>query len=80
MPRRRSRHRRSDRGATMVEFAFILPVLALFTFGVLEVGMIMRSQAQTVAASQAGARTASHPHSTSGPAHRPKRTAYTLRQ
>ncbi|MEZ5380589.1 MAG: pilus assembly protein [Microthrixaceae bacterium] len=60
MPRRRSHQRRPDRGATMVEFAFILPVLALFTFGVLEVGMIMRSQAQTVAASQAGARTASH--------------------
>lgn len=60
MSRSRARRPRSDRGATMVEFAFILPVLALFSFGVLEVGFIMRSQAQAVTASQAGARSASH--------------------
>lgn len=56
---RRHQHR-TDRGATMVEFALILPVLALFTFGIIEVGLILRAQGQTVTASQSGARTAAH--------------------
>ncbi|MCB1026568.1 MAG: pilus assembly protein [Microthrixaceae bacterium] len=59
---RRSRRspNRGDRGATMVEFALILPVLALFTFGILEVGLVLRAQGQNVTASQSAARTASH--------------------
>jgi len=50
---------RGERGAVIVEFAFILPLLLLLTFGIIEFSK-MYSTASTVSnATRAGARTAS---------------------
>lgn len=59
-PSRRRGPRRSDRGAAMVEFAIILPVLALFAFGVLEVSMVIRDRGEAVTASTVAQRAAAH--------------------
>ncbi|MBL8710219.1 MAG: pilus assembly protein [Rhodospirillaceae bacterium] len=42
---RRRRRGLDDRGSTAIEFAFIMPVLLLLTFGVIEVGLIMATLA-----------------------------------
>src|SRR5262245_46881508 len=49
----------SERGASMVEFALILPVLLLFLFGVLQFGLLFFRYQGIQAAAREGARVAS---------------------
>jgi hypothetical protein len=45
----RRRHRcRSDRGAALIEFAIIFPILAMLVFGMLTGGIVMNKQAVAV--------------------------------
>lgn len=54
---RRSRRRRAD-GASMIEAAFVFPVVALITFATIEFGLIFLSQSTTLNSAQAGVRLA----------------------
>ncbi len=49
---------RRDRGAVLIEAAILMPVLALFLFGILEWGLAFRSSLTVSDASRAGARVA----------------------
>jgi len=49
---------RSERGAAMVEFAMILPLLVLLTFGIIEFGVAFNASSSVSQASRAGGRTA----------------------
>ena len=51
MPRRRG-----ERGAVLVEFAFILPILVLFIFGIVEFGRAYSARIQLTSAVREGAR------------------------
>ena len=53
------RRRTSDRGATLVEFALVLPVLTLFLFGIVQFGIAYDKQQSINAAAREGARIAS---------------------
>ncbi len=55
MPRRR----RGQRGAAIIEAAFVTPVFLLILFGILEYGLLFRDNLTTNNASQEGARAAS---------------------
>lgn len=46
----------SDRGSSAVEFAFILPVLLLFLFGIIDFGRLQFARIQVTAAAFEGAR------------------------
>jgi Flp pilus assembly protein TadG len=59
LARRALRQRHTERGAVLVEAAFIFPVVALLTFGVIELGLGIRTADDTDGAARAGARTAS---------------------
>jgi Flp pilus assembly protein TadG len=48
--------RRDERGAAIVEFALILPVLVLFVFGIVEFGRAYSARIQLTAAVREGAR------------------------
>jgi Flp pilus assembly protein TadG len=48
--------RRDERGAAVVEFALILPVLVLFVFGIVEFGRAYSARIQLTAAVREGAR------------------------
>lgn len=50
---------RRDRGAVMVEFALVLPVLALLIFGMLEFGMGLNNKSSLQQGTREGARQAS---------------------
>lgn len=50
-----TRRRCRDRGASIVEFAFIAPVMALIVMGVLDLGRAYRMQIQLEAAASEGA-------------------------
>ena len=50
--------RRDERGAAMVEFAMILPLLVLLTFGIIEFGVAFNASSSVSQASRAGGRTA----------------------
>ncbi len=52
------RHRRSDHGSVVVEFALLLPILFLVLLAAVQVGLIARDQLLLVQASRAGAREA----------------------
>jgi Flp pilus assembly pilin Flp len=56
--RRMSVRRRDERGAAMVEFAMILPLLVLLTFGIIEFGVAFNASSSVSQASRAGGRTA----------------------
>lgn len=56
----RARRARGDRGAVLVEAAFILPVLLTLLFGIVEFGFAWRDKITVETASRAGARTASN--------------------
>lgn len=59
MTETRLRHRRRDqRGASMVEAAFVFPVVALITFATIEFGLIFLSQSTALNSAQAGVRQA----------------------
>jgi Flp pilus assembly protein TadG len=51
-----SRFRRDDRGAAMVEFAIVLPVLLLILLGIIEFGRAYNTQVSIQAAAREGAR------------------------
>jgi len=48
--------RQDERGAAMVEFALILPILVLFVFGIVEFGRAYSARIQLTAAVREGAR------------------------
>ncbi|MPV90351.1 pilus assembly protein [Georgenia ruanii] len=50
------RHRAGERGASAVEFALILPILILLTFGMVEFGRAYQVQTTLSAAAREGAR------------------------
>ena len=50
--------KKSERGASAVEFALILPFLLLIVFGIIEFGIILYDQAMLTNASREGARAA----------------------
>jgi Flp pilus assembly protein TadG len=56
--RRVTVRRRDERGAAMVEFAMILPLLVLLTFGIIEFGVAFNASSSISQASRAGGRTA----------------------
>ena len=58
--RGRLRRRRSDRGATLVEFALVLPLLALLAFGTVEFGLAWRDSMTVSNALRSGARVGSN--------------------
>jgi Flp pilus assembly protein TadG len=49
---------RSQKGAAVVEFAVVLPLLLLIVFGIVEFGFLLYNQAMLTNASREGARTA----------------------
>ncbi|MGB5756409.1 MAG: TadE family protein [Acidimicrobiales bacterium] len=55
----RSRRRRSERGAALLEAALVTPVFLLIVFGILEMGLLFRDSLTTDNASREGARAAS---------------------
>ena len=58
MTRRESVHRGDRRGAAMVEFAIVLPLLLFLVLGIMEFGMIMRDYIMLAQGAREGARTA----------------------
>jgi Flp pilus assembly protein TadG len=50
------KHRPGERGASVVEFALILPILILLTFGMIEFGRAYQVQTTLSAAAREGAR------------------------
>jgi hypothetical protein len=52
------RTRRSERGATMVEFALVLPLLLLLTFGIIEFAVVLNANSNVAHSGRAGGRTA----------------------
>lgn len=51
--------RRPERGSTLVEFAMVLPLLALMTFGVLEFGLALQDRMTVQTATRTGVRVGS---------------------
>jgi Flp pilus assembly protein TadG len=58
MPHKPLRQLKHERGQTMVEFAVVLPVLALLLFGVIQFGIAFNSYLTITDAARAGARKA----------------------
>jgi Flp pilus assembly protein TadG len=58
-----SRFKRDDRGAAMVEFAIVLPVLMLILLGIIEFGRAYNAQVSIQAAAREGARELALRHS-----------------
>ena len=58
-----SRSKRDDRGAAMVEFAIVLPVLLLILLGIIEFGRAYNAQVSIQAAAREGARELALRHS-----------------
>ena len=52
------KRRREERGAALVEFALILPILVLFVFGIVEFGRAYSARIELTAAVREGARAA----------------------
>ena len=50
-----------DRGAALVEFAFIVPILSMFLFGIIQFGIAYDMKQSINAAAREGARTAAIP-------------------
>ena len=59
VPRFVRRRRRGERGAVLVELAFVVPVLTVFILGMFEVGMMWSTSQSVVQASRSGGRTVS---------------------
>lgn len=57
MPVGRTSRRRSERGASLIELALILPILALIVFGIIEFGLIFSEHQNLRQAVREGART-----------------------
>lgn len=61
--RLRARGRDRERGASLVEFALVVPLLTLFLFGIVQFGIAYDKQQSLNSAAREGARTASLPDS-----------------
>ena len=59
----RRSERSRDRGASLVEFALIVPLLTLFLFGIVQFGIAYDKKQSTNSSAREGARTASLPQS-----------------
>ena len=57
---RRVRQHRSERGASLVEFAIVLPVLVTLLLGTIELGFMMRAKHAVVTAARGSARAAAN--------------------
>lgn len=64
--RTRRRLLRRERGASMVEAAIVLPIVATITFATIEFGLIFLSQSTTLSSAQAGVRLAAAQVPTAG--------------
>lgn len=53
------RKARAERGQTMVEFALVLPLLALFLVAIVELGLVLNTYVEVKNAARVGARKAS---------------------
>jgi len=53
-----STHLRSERGQALVEFAFVLPILAGLLLGIIQVGMLLNNYINLTDAARVGARKA----------------------
>lgn len=62
--RRLGRKTGEDRGAAVVEFALVLPLLMLMVFGTIQFGLLFNRQQALHAAAREGARVAAIPSST----------------
>lgn len=60
---RAGRRRERERGASLVEFALIVPLLTLFLFGIVQFGIAYDKKQSTNSSAREGARTASLPQS-----------------
>lgn len=58
MPSREIIEIRSERGQTMTEFAFVLPILAMLLFGIIQFGILYNNYVTVTDAARAGARKA----------------------
>jgi Flp pilus assembly protein TadG len=58
---------RTERGQTMVEFAMVLPVLAILLFGVIQFGILFNNYVTLTDATRAGARRAAVSRQASNP-------------
>jgi Flp pilus assembly protein TadG len=54
-----TRHRTSEDGQALVEFALVLPLLLMMVFGILEFGVLMMNETRIQNAAAAGARAGS---------------------
>ncbi|MDX6664309.1 MAG: hypothetical protein QOG68_515 [Solirubrobacteraceae bacterium] len=61
---RHTRLRRDERGTTLVEFALVLPVLALILFAILQFGLLFYNYIDLTSAARDGARVAAVSRST----------------
>ncbi len=57
--------RTDEKGAVIIEFAFVAPLLIMLTLGVVQISFLLLQQQTLQAAAREGARTASFPSSTS---------------
>ena len=64
-----SDHLRGEKGQSTVEFALVLPVVALVAIGLVQVGLSVRNQLAVELAAREGARAASVAADSSGAAH-----------
>lgn len=62
--RRRWGPRRAERGASLVEFALVLPLLSMFLFGIVQFGLAYDKQQSINSAAREGARTGAIPDTT----------------
>jgi Flp pilus assembly protein TadG len=62
------RHIDGERGQTIVEFAVVLPILAVLLFGIIQFGIAFNNYITLTDAARAGARTAAVSRDTSDPA------------
>jgi Flp pilus assembly protein TadG len=58
MPSRENIEIRSERGQTMTEFAFVLPVMAMLLFAIIQFGILYNNYVTVTDAARAGARKA----------------------
>ena len=71
----RPRHRPDDRGAALVEAAFVIPALVVLVLGIMEFGLVFASTSTTTAASRSGTRVAAVQYAAAGTVASAQRTA-----
>ncbi|MDH3294737.1 MAG: pilus assembly protein [Acidimicrobiia bacterium] len=64
MTARTPQHRSSERGAAIVEFALVAPILIMIMMGVVQLGLLLHQQQGIHAAAREGARQGSFPGAT----------------